>query len=523
MNTRLNMFTTPGILIVALTISGFGLATFGLGKEPLWLDASWSWMMTQAAGDFMITHDVAHPPLYYRMLNLWVGWFGSNDFWIRMPSAIFYTLTIPIVYLIGRAIHSSKVGVLVAVLVATSPFIYHYARDARSYAMLLFICSIAFLCLAHLIREQPTKSQDDAAINWNSIRPYLLWSGLVISITLALFTNFVTTLLPVVTVAVLTIAALRHRRDTFRSLLIIAVAHIIILVVWIIHPYGLGELLYGLRGTSGSQSPGIFLPYKINMLIQLYGFGHIMLAAVIPAICVPLGWWQLRKDRKWNQIAFVTIAWLLPHVVFFVYELSTWATYKVHPFIWCTIPFYLIVSVGMCSVVKQWIFRLMICLVVSLNIFGISMEYFATQPPWDEIVDELVIHAKDGDAVVFCGVRVHQDFPVVMRPYWYQQDDAPNVTFHSIRSDGIQPPLHHIDDNQLWIITERTGARLNRCKPEHLNKSLQIEERMYQNTWNYGGHKLSILIGRFMQQLTIDNYPAGYQGNITMHGAHHAN
>ena len=97
-------------LVAALLALTYGLALFHLGDKPLWIDEGYSWMRTQAA-ERPLSNDPVHPELYYDLLDVWVGWFGGNEFSLRSPSFLAYAAAIPLVYGIGRIVHSPRAGV----------------------------------------------------------------------------------------------------------------------------------------------------------------------------------------------------------------------------------------------------------------------------------------------------------------------------------------------------------------------------------------------------------------------------
>ena len=90
-----------GIIIVL--VLGFILRLINL-NQSLWLDEAVQAITSQGTflnlfqelrGDF-------HPPLYHLFMWVWVHFFGNSEIILRLPSVIFGTLTIYIVYLIAK-------------------------------------------------------------------------------------------------------------------------------------------------------------------------------------------------------------------------------------------------------------------------------------------------------------------------------------------------------------------------------------------------------------------------------------
>ena len=54
--------------------------------------------------------------------------------WLRVPSLVLSTATVPPVYAFGRATLGHSAGLVRAALIALSPFALYYAIEARPYA-----------------------------------------------------------------------------------------------------------------------------------------------------------------------------------------------------------------------------------------------------------------------------------------------------------------------------------------------------------------------------------------------------
>ena len=94
-----------------------------------------------------------HPPLYYLLLHGWVAQYGDTPYYARLLSALFGTGTIPIIYLIGKRMSGTMVGVAAAVLMAFSPFHIYYAQEARMYTLLTFNAAVAMYALVRLLTD----------------------------------------------------------------------------------------------------------------------------------------------------------------------------------------------------------------------------------------------------------------------------------------------------------------------------------------------------------------------------------
>ena len=146
------------LLLAIVALGGF-LRVHQIGSKGLWLDESFSvWLGWQPVGEMLgwLVRVDQHPPLYYTLLHFWMALArGDNAATVRALSALCGTLTIPVVYLLGRRLADGdgKVGLLAALILAVSPFHVRFAQEARMYTLLALNVSLALYALARLLTD----------------------------------------------------------------------------------------------------------------------------------------------------------------------------------------------------------------------------------------------------------------------------------------------------------------------------------------------------------------------------------
>lgn len=100
------------------------------------------------------------PPLYYLLAWLWSHLFGVHEVGLRSLSALFGTATIPVAYLVGRELIGRRTGLAIAAIVAVNPMLVWYSQDARAYALLVLLSSVALL---FFLRARRTGAARDLA------------------------------------------------------------------------------------------------------------------------------------------------------------------------------------------------------------------------------------------------------------------------------------------------------------------------------------------------------------------------
>lgn len=103
----------------------------------------------------VVSHLERTPPLYYVLAWLWTGplGVGAGQVDLRLLSALFGTLTVPVAFLAGRELASRHAGVIVAALVAFNPFLVWYSQEARAYALLVLLLMLGLYVMARVLRN----------------------------------------------------------------------------------------------------------------------------------------------------------------------------------------------------------------------------------------------------------------------------------------------------------------------------------------------------------------------------------
>ena len=78
---------------------------------------------------------------------------GSSEFVIRLPSALFDALTVPLVYALGEELSNRRVGLVAAVLVSVNATSIRYAQTARSYSMYVALATLASIFFVRSVKR----------------------------------------------------------------------------------------------------------------------------------------------------------------------------------------------------------------------------------------------------------------------------------------------------------------------------------------------------------------------------------
>ncbi len=120
----------------------------------------------------------ANMSLYYLLLRYWLH-FGGSEFFVRSLSVLFAVASVPVVYLLGRRLFDARVGLFSAALLATNAYYIQYSQDARSYTLMLLLCSLSSLYFLEGLRE-PSRRNRVAYILTSALAVYAQFFSLLL-------------------------------------------------------------------------------------------------------------------------------------------------------------------------------------------------------------------------------------------------------------------------------------------------------------------------------------------------------
>jgi len=137
-----------------------------------------------------------HPPGYYVLLSAALE-LGRDERWVRLPSALAGTVTVPLIAALGRELQRAglnwmdqRTSILAAVLLAFSPSAVWYAREARMYALTMLLGLVTvWLALRHTLRGRHwdalgygVTAATALLVDWTALLPWMLANGVWIGV-----------------------------------------------------------------------------------------------------------------------------------------------------------------------------------------------------------------------------------------------------------------------------------------------------------------------------------------------------
>jgi hypothetical protein len=130
-------------VISCLLIVGFWLRIHNLGMLGLIVDEGHQALAVDGILKYGYPLVPSGIPYAWNILYIYIQsfvafFFGVNEFSLRLPGVIFSVASIPMIYLFGRSLFNSKVGLLSAFLITFSVWEIEVSRYARAYAAYQF-------------------------------------------------------------------------------------------------------------------------------------------------------------------------------------------------------------------------------------------------------------------------------------------------------------------------------------------------------------------------------------------------
>lgn len=152
---------SPAVLaLVALSAAGAAIRFATLGEQSFSLDETFTVHLTRISFGAMLhqlPRSESTPPLHYLLVWGWSRVFGTSEAGLRSLSALFGTLTIPMLFALGRRAFSPRAGLIAAALATVSPILVWYSQEARSYALLVLLASVSLYFFVRALEERSSR------------------------------------------------------------------------------------------------------------------------------------------------------------------------------------------------------------------------------------------------------------------------------------------------------------------------------------------------------------------------------
>ncbi len=399
------------VWVTLLTLLAFVLRVWRLDFQPLWWDEGWTVYFATSAVREMIARTAIdiHPPFYYLLLHLWVALTGPSAAVVRFFSVLVGTLSIPLLFLVGRRLFGQRAGLIAALVLAVAPFHIYYSQEARMYGLVTLLVLASTWCFLSMLERRETPHRD-----WPR------WLLYVLVTCLAMYTQYYAAFVPVAQI-LFVLFRWRSYRGVFGRWVAAQVALVVAYLPWLAYA---GPKLVAYVGNKlvkeGDVSVGLYTYFQEHLVA--FSVGHLSAARFLLSwsavvfvglalLGVVAGMSSLHRrssheGQEQDATVFTLLYLLVPVTLGFVvnlrYPFTSPAIERL--FLLCAPAFYLLVAAGLTWLVDRFrVGWLAVLVVVVLS--GLSITDFYTVERYSEedyrpLVRKVQALARPDDVVV---------------------------------------------------------------------------------------------------------------------------
>lgn len=324
--------------LTAIALLALGLRLWRLGDANLWWDEALAiWAVRKGfVGVTLWTASDVHPPLYFWLLWGWVKMLGSSPLAMRSLSAVLATLTVVVLYHLGRLVGGRRLGLLSALLIALSRFHIWWSQEMRMYVLAGLMASLSLLWFMRWLRTQRTEPDANERVSSRALLALCTAASVG-----GLYTIFLTASVVVVQNVVVGLILLHSRGYRRASLL----------RQWIVAQVAILALLAPWLAFSWQRMPtwSTAQPFAPMLFVRLYAtllttgistYLHRYTALVLPPFVVLAAggawfahWcWKRRVERKHRLVeaATLTLSATLPVALVYLSTIPRGLFYTPH-------------------------------------------------------------------------------------------------------------------------------------------------------------------------------------------------
>lgn len=513
---RLHLANKIMLLIVLL---GFALRVYRLEFQSFWYDEILTVFTTAVLSmsemlDIVIFGERNHMPLYFLVMQSWSD-IGTSEFVIRFFSVIWGTISIPLIYSLGRFIGGRIVGLVAGFLLAVTPFHIWYSQEARMYSLAPALVIVVHWFLFRAVRF-------DRGLDW---------IGYAISMLIAVYTHYFALLILAAHYVFFAFHYGRIKNKFFRWLLAAGAVTVLFGIwgIYIVLLGGFSEAPISWISTAGWSEP-IFtiLSFAVGPAVNpqnviFYAVPTIYLAAI--GVCFIViarrknsATELLESDAYWASR--LLLIWLIVPLAITFFISFNWSvpgqrSIYVDRYLIIILPAVLLCAAwGIVTLIrrtnKPWILPATLTIISIIIALSLYRMYHASQyarPDWRHALSWLIEESDSGDVILGSPLELppifyytDQEVPFIVLP---NTDSAPESKerFEIAMADQISALAE--DRDRAWLIThyfnndahgfaQKRNRQLQRADQDNSHKVWMDSNYETFGEWTFTGIKLTL-------------------------------
>ena len=462
------------------------LRFYRLTEKPLWFDEIGQVLVAQKGLIDMLRGVAGHlsPPLDYAVLHYVIALFGSEEWVVRAPAALFGVLLVLSLYLLTRSLFDREIAFVSSILVSVSDFHIYYSQEVRMYSLFALLTVLSIFFFFHFLKRGGTTY-------------FLLWVFSTICLT---YTHYFGLL--VLPVQFLYLMAPRAQRgqsvDPWRSVsaakwcasgfLIISLTFVpwtpVVLkqagAKWINGPYGL-------------EANWAFLSETFRPFFWLSDFDTSHTIVLLPILgIILLGILFFGRQKEHRSTLYLLLLWaLVPLGISFVATILYRSNATPRNFIFLLPAYMVLLTLGIVALRRMVALRFkrngglaygLFLLPASLLVLPALVTYYQAPTKvndWRETAAYLEQHVHSLDAIAFLGDTSHFDHI----QYYYNGDKEIILESH-LRRESVEEYIGSIN-KCTWIFVPEYGyTKFGKEEMEDVSRVLHENLSVVKNVYD---------------------------------------
>jgi len=151
------------MLLLLVFLLGAGLRFYQLDAHPLWVDEIYTGIFAHQENtlrevlEWSFGPPLPRPPLIFLITHGFLQAFGQSTFVLRLLGALTGSLSVIVIFMLGKQLFNHKIGLISAFLLAVSPLHIYHSREARYYGPVILFAILGFYAIARAIESGEKK------------------------------------------------------------------------------------------------------------------------------------------------------------------------------------------------------------------------------------------------------------------------------------------------------------------------------------------------------------------------------
>ncbi len=292
----------PKTLVGVLLLLALLCRLPALISRPLWYDEAFSVLFSQTGLTGMLRGTLStgaagsadvHPLLYYALLWLWTGLFGTSVIAVRLLSVLISLLVLIVLLQLTNRLVSIRAAAMTGLLYALSPFQVQYAQEARMYGLLSLWLLLSVLFI------------------WRGLHTEARWPWLAFGVAAAL--SMYTHVLASVFLVPLVFLSFYQRRDRWTRTLVGVGIALLIYLPWALQlPGQLSKVAsaYWIERPSLASLFQVILGFTVGLPLSGIQLVIGLFLAVLSSAFLCLNLWRVIRNDAPNRKPVIWLALL---------------------------------------------------------------------------------------------------------------------------------------------------------------------------------------------------------------------